>query len=60
MKRTSKEYGDVSTEMKVRSKEMSDAYKGLYKHYKIVWHCYKKGTPAYKRWYRRYHSAHKW
>lgn len=60
MKRGGNEYNEVTKEMRVRQKEMSDAYKGLYKHYKIVWKCYKKGSGQYKRWYHRYHSAHKW
>jgi hypothetical protein len=52
--------------MRARKKEMADAYKGLYKHSKIVWHCFKKDDPnpkivaKYKQLYRVQHKAHKW
>ncbi len=51
MKRSSNEYKEVTKLSRARTKEMSDAYKGLYKHYKVVWKCYKKGTTEYNRWY---------
>ena len=66
IKRTTKEYQTVVTDLRARKKEMADAYKGLYKHSKIVWHCFKKDDPnpkivaKYKKLYRVQHKAHKW
>ena len=57
MSRRSKEYGDMAKKIRARKKEMSDAYKGLYKHIKIVYKCSKKGSKYRRKYGRRYRKA---
>ena len=59
MNRRAKEYKELAGKLRARKKEMSAAYKGLYKHFKILRGCYKKGSRRYRRSQRTYRRSRK-
>ena len=57
MNRRAKEYKELAG--KLRALKVSAAYKGLYKHFKILRGCYKKGSRRYRRSQRTYRRSRK-